>query len=156
MPLTRPRRAVNQRLVTVAAKASAMEPEPSPTSRPQHSISCQAAVIHTVSQEPAAITVRATATTRRMPKRSIRAAANGAVRPYRARFTETAAPIVPRDQSNSACSGSMRRPGTERKAAAPMIVTKVTAATNQARCTRARVGFGGCWTAAASVVWVTP
>lgn len=81
MPVTRPLRSVNQRLVTVAAKASAIEPEPRPTSRPQQSSSCQAAVIHTVSPEPTAITVRATATTRRMPKRSIRAAANGAVRP---------------------------------------------------------------------------
>lgn len=100
MPLTSPRRSVNQRLVTVAANASAMEPEPRPTSSPQHSISCQAAVIHTVRPDPRAMTVRATATTRRMPKRSIRAAANGAVRPYSARLTETAAPIVPRDQSN--------------------------------------------------------
>ncbi len=67
MPLTSPRRSVNQRLVTVAAKASAMEPEPRPTSRPQHSRSCQAAVIHTVRPEPSAITVRAPATTRRIP-----------------------------------------------------------------------------------------
>jgi hypothetical protein len=67
MPLTRPRRSVNQRLVTVAAKASAMEPEPRPTSRPQQSISCQAESIHTVAPDPAAITVSATATTRRMP-----------------------------------------------------------------------------------------
>ncbi len=81
MPLTRPRRSVNQRLVTVAAKARAIEPLPRPTSRPQHSHSCQAAVIHTVRPEPTAITVSATATTRRMPKRSISAAAKGAVRP---------------------------------------------------------------------------
>jgi hypothetical protein len=81
MPLTRPRRSVNQRLVTVAAKASAIEPEPRPTSRPQHSSSCQAAVIHTVRPEPIAITVKATATTLRMPKRSISAAAKGAVSP---------------------------------------------------------------------------
>jgi hypothetical protein len=30
--------------------------------------------------------------------------------------------MVPRDQPNSSCSGSMNRPGTERKAAAPMIL----------------------------------
>ena len=52
MPVTRPRRATNQRLVTVAAKASAIEPVPRPTSRPQHSISCQAAVIQTVRPAP--------------------------------------------------------------------------------------------------------
>lgn len=34
-PVTRPRRATNQRLVTVAEKASAIEPVPRPTSRPQ-------------------------------------------------------------------------------------------------------------------------
>ena len=81
MPLTRPRRAVNQRLVTVAANASAIDPLPRPTSRPQHSMSCQGAVIQTVRPAPTAITVSATATTRRMPKRSISAAAKGAVSP---------------------------------------------------------------------------
>ncbi len=80
-PVTRPRRSVNQRLVTVAAKASAMEPEPRPTSRPQQRISCQADSIQTVAPEPSAMTVRATATTRRMPKRSMSAAAKGAVNP---------------------------------------------------------------------------
>lgn len=87
----------------------------------------------TVSAEPVAMTLSATATTRRIPNRSMSAAANGAVSPYSARLTETANPISPRDQSNSVCSGSMRSPGSEAKAAAPMMVTKVTAATNQAR-----------------------
>ena len=50
-----------------------------------------------------------------MPKRSISAAANGAVSPYSARLTETAKPIVPRDQPNSVCSGSISRPGRERE-----------------------------------------
>ncbi|CAM5478919.1 hypothetical protein SGLAM104S_07344 [Streptomyces glaucescens] len=51
--------------------------------------------------------------------------------------------MVPRDQPKSWCSGSMSRPGRERKAAAPMIVTKVTAATNQARwIRRVRAGRG--------------
>jgi hypothetical protein len=78
-----------------------------------------------------------------MPNRSISAAANGAVSPYSARLTETASPIVPRDQWNSWCSGSISNPGSERKAAAPMIVTKVTAATNQARCIRLAAGGYG-------------
>lgn len=99
-------------------------------------MSCQEAVIHTVARDPVAMTVSARATTRRMPNRSISAAANGAVSPYSARFTETARPIVPRDQSNSSCSGSMSSPGREAKPAAPMIVTKATAATAQARWTR--------------------
>ena len=50
--MTRPRRAVNQRLVTVAAKASAIEPLPRPTRTPQHSRVARRAVIHTVSPEP--------------------------------------------------------------------------------------------------------
>lgn len=75
----------------------------------------------------------ATTTTRRMPKRSISAAAKGAVSPYSAMSMETARPISPRDQPNSVLSGSMRRPGRALKAAPPMIVTKVTAATIQAR-----------------------
>ncbi|GAA2969606.1 hypothetical protein GCM10020227_42700 [Streptomyces flavovirens] len=143
MPLTRPRRATNQRWVTVAEKAIAMEPVPRPTSRPQYSISCQAAVIQTPASAPAATALSATTTTRRMPKRSINAAANGAVSPYRAMSMETASPISPRDQPNSVWRGSMSRPGRELKAAPPMIVTKVTAATIHARCIRGREGLRG-------------
>ena len=53
-PVTRPRCATNQRSVTVATKASAIEPVPSPTSTPQQRISCQLAVMKTVSPLPAA------------------------------------------------------------------------------------------------------
>lgn len=134
--MTSPRRAVNQRLVTVAANAMAIEPLPRPTTTPHSRTSCQASVIQTVASAPPDMTSRASATTRRMPKRSISAAANGAVSPYRARLTETAKPTVPRDQSNSSCSGSMSSPGRDANAAAPTIVTKATAATNQARWTR--------------------
>jgi hypothetical protein len=80
-PETSPRRATNHRPVTVATSASAIEPVPSPTSTPQHSTSCQLAVMNTVRPLPAATTTSATVTTERMPKRSISAAANGAVRP---------------------------------------------------------------------------
>ena len=52
---------------------------------------------------------------------------------------------MPRDQPNSSCSGSISRPGVARKPAAPMIVTKATAATNQARCRRRGAGAGP-WT----------
>ena len=41
MPVTRPRRATNHRLAIVAAKTMAIEPVPSPISRPQVRISCQ-------------------------------------------------------------------------------------------------------------------
>ena len=48
---------------------------------------------------PAATSTRAIDTTRRIPKRSISAAANGDVRPYRMRLTDTAAEIVVRDHT---------------------------------------------------------
>ena len=71
----------NQRLVTVATSANAIDPVPSPTSTPQHSTSCQLAVMKTVSPLPAATIKSAAVTTARMPNRSISAAANGEVRP---------------------------------------------------------------------------
>jgi hypothetical protein len=68
-------------------------------------------------------------TTRRTPKRSISAAANGPVRPNRIRFTDTAAPIVPRLQPNSSSSGTISTPGVARKPAAASSVRNVTATT---------------------------
>src|SRR4051812_20964938 len=132
MPDTSPRRATNQRPVTVATSDSAIEPVPRPTSRPHSSTSCQLAVMNTVSPLPVAVISSATTTTRRMPKRSMSAAANGAVSPYSAMFTATAAEMVDTDQPNSACSGSISTPGTARNAAAPTSARKVTPATHQA------------------------
>src|SRR3954449_4849353 len=140
MPDTRPRRATNQRPLTVATSDSAIEPVPRPTSTPHSSTSCQLACMNTVSPLPVAVTSRATTTTRRMPKRSMSAAANGAVSPYSAMFTATAAEMVDTDQPNSACSGSISTPGTARNAAAPTSARKVTAATHQAGWMRWIVG----------------
>lgn len=80
-PVTRPWRAANQRPETVVANAPAIEPEPRPTRTPQQSTSCQLCVISMVSPAPVDIVSRALTTISRTPKRSIRAAANGAVRP---------------------------------------------------------------------------
>ena len=80
-PETSPRRATNQRPVTVATKASAIDPVPTPTSTPQSSTSCQAVVMNTVRPLPAATSTSAIETTRRIPKRSISAAANGETMP---------------------------------------------------------------------------
>src|SRR5882757_462377 len=134
MPDTRPRRVTNQRPVTVATSDSAIEPVPRPTRTPQQTTSCQEAVMNTVSPLPAATTTSATATTCRTPKRSISAAANGAVRPKSAMLMAIADEIVPTDQPNSACNGSINTPGTARNAAAPTRARKVTAATDQAGC----------------------
>lgn len=106
----------------------------------------------TVRPAPTAIVVRAQATTRRMPNRSISAAAKGAVSPYRARLTETAKPIMPRDQPNSVCSGSMSNEGSEANPAAPISVTNATAATGQARWTR---GFRGLPRSGGPASWTT-
>ena len=154
-PLTSPRRATNHRLVMVATRAIDMEPVPTPTRTPQSSTSCQASPMNTVRPLPAATRTNALATTRRTPKRSISAAANGENSPNSTRLTDTAAPMVPCDQPNSSCSGSISTPGTERNAAAPTRVTNVTAATTQAQCGPVRAGGRA---AAESVVtdeWVT-
>ena len=74
-----------------------------------------------------------TATTRRMPKRSMSAAENGAVEPEQHEVDRDGdAPITPDGQPNSSCSGVDEHAGVDRKPAAPMIVRKVTAATHQA------------------------
>ncbi len=80
-PITRPRCRTNQRLATIAPKTRASEPVPTPMAKPHSSHSCQASVITSVSPEPTATSSSDAATTRRIPKRSISAAAKGAVSP---------------------------------------------------------------------------
>lgn len=82
---------------------------------------------------PSEINANAEVTTARIPKRSISAAANGEVSPYRTRFTDTAAEILARDQPKSSCNGSIRMDGAARKLAAPTNARKATIATDQAR-----------------------
>src|SRR5438045_9036 len=69
-----------------------------------------------------------------MPKRSINAAAKGAVRPKRIRLTDTAEEMVASDQPNSSCSGWIRTLGVARNPAAPTRATKAMTATDQAGC----------------------
>ena len=132
-PVTRPRRASNHRVATVATNPIEIEPVPTPTSTPHNRTSCQLAVIVTLSAEPVAISSSAADSTGRIPKRSINAAANGAVRPNSVMLTAIASPTTPCDQPNSWCSGFIITPGTERKPAAPRIAMKLTAATTQAQ-----------------------
>ncbi|SDX90982.1 hypothetical protein SAMN05216215_101736 [Saccharopolyspora shandongensis] len=80
-PVTRPHRATNQRCVTVAANAIASAPQPTPTNSPHPTTRCQESETTVVSPAPAAISSSAATATRRMPKRSISAAENGAVSP---------------------------------------------------------------------------
>ena len=80
-PTTTPRWRTNHRLATTAPNTRASEPVPMPTAKPQSSHSCQGLVITSVSPEPSETRASAAGTTRRTPKRSISAAAKGAVRP---------------------------------------------------------------------------
>ncbi len=80
-PVTSPRCRTNQRPVMVATNVIAIDPTPTPTSRPQHTTSCQARVMKIVSPLPAATSISALATTVRIPSLSISAAANGEIRP---------------------------------------------------------------------------
>ena len=146
--MTSPRRASNHRVATVATNPIEIDPVPTPTSTPHSRTSCQLAVMNTLSADPVAISMSAADSTGRTPKRSIRAAANGAVRPNRVMLTDIASPTVPCDQPNSWCSGVIITPGTERKPAAPRIATKLTAATTQAQWIRP---VGARLSAAASV-----
>ena len=80
-PITAPRREENQRLTTVAPSTMAVVPVPRPTSTPQVSSSCQLERICEVRATPAQISASEASTVRRIPKRSINAAANGPTRP---------------------------------------------------------------------------
>ncbi len=130
--MTSPRRATNQRLTKVAPRTSATTPLPVPTTTPQSSMSCHGRVMKTVNPTPAARKQSAAASVRRTPTRSMTAAANGPISPYRTRLIDTAPAIVARDHPNASSSGTMSTPGVARMAAATSSVTKVTAATIQA------------------------
>ena len=66
-PSTRPRRAVNQRLATVAPSTMAVMPVAKPTIRPQVSQSCQISVMNVASPSPAMMSASAVQTTARTP-----------------------------------------------------------------------------------------
>ena len=68
---------------------------------------------------------------RRMPKRSCRAAANGAKSPYESRLPEIASEIVPWLQPNSSWSGTISTPTIERKPAVVTSTSIVTATITQ-------------------------
>ena len=99
MPTTRPRRSTNQRVAMVAPSTSATMPVPSPTRTPQSATSCQSWVMAIEARMPATTMPIAVTTTGRTPKRLMKAAANGAIRPKKAsrmaRATEMSAVLQP-------------------------------------------------------------
>ena len=81
MPVTSPRWVWNHRLATIAPSTRAIAPVPMPMNTPQSSHSCHGCVIRVVRPLATPTTTSAVATVRRTPKRSMKAAANGAVSP---------------------------------------------------------------------------
>ena len=96
---------------------------------PHVNTNCHAWVTNTLRALPAATTTNAVDVTARIPKRSINAAANGAVRPNSTRLTPTASDSIDRGQPNSSCSGTINTLGAARNPAAPTRARKATAAT---------------------------
>jgi hypothetical protein len=80
-PITSPRRAWNQRDTTAAPRTVAAMPEPTPTSSPHRTTSCQAWRIPVARKSAAARIPIASAIVRRIPIRSVSAAVNGPIRP---------------------------------------------------------------------------
>ena len=81
IPITKPFRFINQRLATDAAKTRAIAPVPPPTMSPQRTAKCQGCEMYWVHHAPLPTIVSAHITTLRIPKRSMSAAAKGAVSP---------------------------------------------------------------------------
>ena len=116
----------------IAASGTETAPVAVPLTTPQRRKSCHGSVIPSVRSEETAMIASATEMTRRMPKRSTNAAANGAPRPKQRRLRETASPIVSWLQPNSSWSGMSRTPAVERKPADMTRATKPTPTTTQA------------------------
>ena len=127
-PITIPRLATNQRFAIVAAKTKAIDPVPHPTKNPQQITSAQGEVAKTAKPAPRPIDVSAPITTRRTPKRSIKAAAKGAVSPYIKIFTLSATDRSARDQPNSSSIGTIKTDGVDRIPAAPISARNPTPA----------------------------
>ncbi len=81
MPTTRPRRWWNQRAATVAPSTSATIPVPRPIRTPHSATSCRICVMASEARTPEVTMAIAATTTARTPKRLMRAAAKGAIRP---------------------------------------------------------------------------
>ena len=131
MPIIRPRRATNQRVATIAASTLATKPMPEPTNTPHSTMSCQDCVISGSSATPVPMMHSAPTMVPRTPKRSIVAAENGAISPYRPMQTPTASEMVARLQPNSVSNGTTNTPGTARIPAPISSTMKVTPATTK-------------------------
>jgi hypothetical protein len=132
IPSTRPRRASNQRLATMAASTIDVTPVPVPTSTPHNSVNCHEVFIPVVSVTAVPSSAMAASTTRRSPHLSITDAANGPRRPKSAMLMATAAEMTVRSHPNSPSSGTISTPGVERMPAVTSMTANVTAAMTHA------------------------
>ena len=128
MPTTRPRRATNQRVATVAPSTSAVMPVPMPTTTPHSSTSCQTCVIASEATRPSRddqlrrrarrCAGRSGSSARRRTAPSARTGRSGSPAPRKS---------PPSLQPNSFCSGTMKTPGAPTAPAVISAVRKVTA-----------------------------
>ncbi len=132
IPITNPRRVLNQRVATVAPSTNAVIPVPVPMITPQSSTNCQRLVIKNDPAIPVTINPKAKATILRSPKLFIIAAANGPSRPNSIIRTARAEEISALVQPNSACNGPISTPADPIAPAVASMVRKVTPATTQA------------------------
>src|SRR5471030_1199956 len=130
-PTTRPRWVSNQRLETTALSTSAVMPEPTPSITPHSTTSCQNCVIRVASARPPATSDSAVTTTLRSPKRSIRMAENGPIRPNSTKRTASADEICSVSQPNSLLKGCIMAPGRPSAADEVSAVRKVMATMTQ-------------------------
>ncbi len=131
IPTTRPRRALNQRVATVAPSTSAVMPVPRPTTTPQNARRCQTSRIAIVPTMPIEISATAKATTARTPKRLMNAAANGPISPNSSNRTASAKEMSAFAQPNSRCSGSRITPDAPIAPAVASMMRNVMATTTQ-------------------------
>jgi hypothetical protein len=116
----------------MAASGDDRHPVAAPITTPQSSVSCQSALMPMVAAVPRATAASAAATTRRTPKRSMRAAEKGAISPNRSRLIEIASETWSTRQPNSSSSGVMSTVGVARTPDAISNAAKAAAATTQA------------------------
>ncbi len=131
-PSTRPRCLTNHRFATVAPSTIAVRPVPRPTTTPHSTMRCQKVVITVASSRPAEIIATAVTITARRPKRSMKAAEKGAIRPKSMMRRASADEIAAVDQPYSSWSGRISAPGRPMAPAVVSMVRNVSATTTQA------------------------
>ena len=125
-PMTRPRRAENQRVATVAPSTIAVSPVPTPITTPHNRKSCHNRDIPSDRRMPPEMMPSETSIIRLTPNRFMKAAAKGPIRPNSRKRMARAAEISDALQPNSCCRGTMNTPGAPMVPATVSMVRNVT------------------------------